>query len=136
MSMEFYDEREVTARKHHRCEYCHGEIKQGERYKVEKGKFYGDFFSRACCSSCLPHASAFWESVDNECGHIQSDFCEFLAECPNLTGGYWPDTFGEVPDTWNKGYQAGCPSPVCPEDYNDPCTQDECHKGGKSWEKQ
>lgn len=87
--MELYDERDVIkARKEHVCEYCLRKIKPGERYRVEKGKFDGDFFSRACCSDCMPHTNKFWRWTDYECGDIYDAFCEYLAQNPFIAHGY------------------------------------------------
>lgn len=101
MSMELYDEKEVKARTEHICVYCGGKINKGDTCRLEKGKFYGEFFSRHCCSLCMPHTAYFWDAVDNESGDIREDFCEFCASCPQTTKGYWPKTFGSVPERWN-----------------------------------
>lgn len=52
MSMEFYSEAKVTARKEHVCEMCGGKILPGEVYYRENGKWEGEFFSRALHVQC------------------------------------------------------------------------------------
>ena len=52
MSMEFYSEAMVKARKRHVCEMCGKDIQPGELYYRENGKWEGDFFSRALHVQC------------------------------------------------------------------------------------
>ena len=50
--LEFMSSSSPIARKSHRCEACGGEIKPGEQYIRESGKWEGAFFTRAWCQSC------------------------------------------------------------------------------------
>lgn len=45
MSYEFFNVREVTARKQHICEHCRKPIEVGERHHYAAGKWEGDFTS-------------------------------------------------------------------------------------------
>ena len=40
---DFNEQRIVTARKVHNCEFCKKQIQPGERYSYESGAFEGDF---------------------------------------------------------------------------------------------
>ena len=49
MSLEFYNNTKISkSRKEHTCNLCLGEIKVGDAYRRESGKFDGEFFD-----SCL-----------------------------------------------------------------------------------
>lgn len=108
--MEFYNESHPRARKVHKCEACRREIKPGEVYCRQTGKWEGDFFSRAWCSDCelvmeyyfnrLSSESEFdYDDVEYalqeafcygcEHGQRQKDDCErkSLWHCPTILQG-------------------------------------------------
>ncbi len=62
--VEFYDTRTAKARKVHRCHECHRDINPGEIYRIDAGKFDGDFFTYKTC----PHCSVAIEWLNRECG--------------------------------------------------------------------
>ena len=104
--MEFFTERHVTARKTHRCEACGGEIRPGETYCRQTGKWEGDFFSRAWCAHCEAVMNYYFDFLATEqeftydgvrddvsdrfcyeCEHgpRQEDDCsESVWSCPNI----------------------------------------------------
>ena len=50
---DFNEQRIVTARKVHNCEFCKKQIQPGERYSYESGAFEGDFYTRKLCPECF-----------------------------------------------------------------------------------
>lgn len=109
MGMEFYNEKWATATKQHNCECCGKEIKIGERYHKESGKYDGEFFSRALCSNCAEIEADYCANIDNEflwdeiidyardtfcvnCQHKEKDEdgdCDYLlGECPYIKEHY------------------------------------------------
>lgn len=52
MSLSFYSESHVTARKDHVCHICRLTIKRGEKYSRESGKWEDEFFDRCTCPVC------------------------------------------------------------------------------------
>jgi hypothetical protein len=73
--VEFFNYREVTARKPHRCCECGNEIAVGEKHRVAAYKFEGEFHSDRTCSPCLEAAGefgyqmlggCFWEMLHDE----------------------------------------------------------------------
>ncbi len=84
--MEFYDERSLTAKKQHTCELCGQEIKPGERYFRETGKWCGEFFSRALHEHCHFMEVEYCAEVDNE--FTWTEIMEYVADvycrkCPH-----------------------------------------------------
>jgi hypothetical protein len=57
--VEFWNRREVTARKPHRCTECKCEIAIGERHEVVAYKFEGEFKSDRVCLPCREAATEF-----------------------------------------------------------------------------
>lgn len=76
--MEFYSERQVTARKPHVCEMCGGKIVPGEAYYRENGKWEGDFFSRALHTHCHLMEMEYCCEVDNE--FSWDDIADYIAD--------------------------------------------------------
>lgn len=80
--MEFYSERCYKAKKEHQCEMCGGKIMPGELYFQEKGKWCGDFFSRALHVQCHMLEIAYCTEVDNEFSwdaiyeYAQDEYCD------------------------------------------------------------
>ena len=81
MSMEFYSEEKVKAKKEHTCEMCGGKIKPGDTYYRENGKWCGDFFSRALHVQCHLMEEDYccevdcefsWDSIQD---YIQDEYC-------------------------------------------------------------
>lgn len=81
MSMEFYTEMEVKARKPHRCHICGDEIPIGAMYSRESGKYDGEFFDRCTCNDCYTHRNEYCSEVDNEydvwaiSDYLQEEYC-------------------------------------------------------------
>ena len=50
---EFIAEVDRVARKTHRCCECRREIQRGEQYRVESGKWDGEFCTYKTCADCL-----------------------------------------------------------------------------------
>ena len=100
MGMEFYNETKHTAKKEHICEMCGRKIQVGEKYYQEKGKFYGEFFSRFMHTHCHNMEAEFCLEIDNEfswdqiteyiqdnycsvCEH-NDDCCVYVTDCPKI----------------------------------------------------
>ena len=81
MSMEFYTEKMVKARKQHRCHICGCEISIGEVYSRESGKYDGAFFDRCTCGDCYNHRDEYCSEVEPEyddwaiCDYLQEAYC-------------------------------------------------------------
>lgn len=67
MTWDFFNRREVTARKAHQCVHCGKEIAVGARYQYCAGRFDGDFQAYAEHSECFDawlalqkHRDAHW----------------------------------------------------------------------------
>lgn len=90
--MDFYNQKYVRARKHHKCEFCEKEIVPGEIYSYESGKYDGDFFVRKLCLTCFNILDSFMKDVnddefqwdwiqewlsDNFCNDKCKDTCEY-----------------------------------------------------------
>jgi hypothetical protein len=82
----FYDEKEVTARKLHKCCECHRPITPGTRYQKASGKWDGDFHSYYTCLDCwniregLRCESGFlfgqlWEQITENFAELKSTAC-------------------------------------------------------------
>lgn len=56
---DFNEQRIVTARKVHKCEFCKKQIQPGERYSYESGVFEGDFYTRKLCPECFDMLDTF-----------------------------------------------------------------------------
>ena len=50
--VEFFNERQHTAKKEHICALCRQKIKSGENYYRQSGKIDGDFFDNCLHKSC------------------------------------------------------------------------------------
>ena len=66
MSCELYENKIVTARKDHRCEFCRKKIAKGEKYSREKGLYDNEFFERILCIPCNKMLDEFVSEVDSE----------------------------------------------------------------------
>lgn len=64
--MEFYNQKNVKARKLHYCEFCGKTIGAGEVYSCETGKYDGDFFTRKLCLPCSNMLDAFCRENGDE----------------------------------------------------------------------
>ena len=103
MSMEFYTEKWVKARKVHICHICGDEIPTGTVYSRESGKFDGDFFDCCTCEDCYRHRNEYCAQIEPEYGdlsisyYLQEEYClkicndeerancmENLWHCPKL----------------------------------------------------
>lgn len=91
---EFYDRREPTARKEHRCAECGGRILPGERYERVSGKWDGDFSQFKTCCRCTSLRD--WVKAHVPCfcwahGNIREDALEtaraYAHEAPGLLFG-------------------------------------------------
>ena len=71
---DFFNQKYVTAKKIHKCEFCGKEIQPGERYSYENGVFEGDFFTRKLCPECNSMLNRFCE--ENEYGEFSWDWIE------------------------------------------------------------
>ena len=78
MSMEFYTEQKVKARKTHRCHICGDDIPIGTFYSRESGKYDGAFFDRCTCNDCYMHRKEYCSEVDNE--YDGQDIYYYLAD--------------------------------------------------------
>ena len=58
----FYDERQRTARKPHKCYECDGPIAVGTRYHAVTGKWDGEIASYRFCEPCWEITGEFSES--------------------------------------------------------------------------
>lgn len=61
---DFNEQRIVTARKVHNCEFCKKQIQPGERYSYESGAFEGDFYTRKLCLNVLICLIRFAKRMD------------------------------------------------------------------------
>lgn len=52
MSNSFQSQTSTTARKHHRCDFCHGWIAPGGQYQRKAGKWDGDFYTAKAHLDC------------------------------------------------------------------------------------
>ena len=81
MSMEFYTEQEVKARKTHRCHICGDVISIGTMYSRESGKYDGAFFDRCTCKDCYRHRNEYCAEVEDEydswciSDYLQEEYC-------------------------------------------------------------
>lgn len=107
--MEFYEESKHKSQKERICELCGHVINVGDYYYAERGKFYGEFFSRALHVHCHNMEREYCEEVDNEFSwdaitdYIQEKYCNkcehaacnddredwtecdfYVTECPKL----------------------------------------------------
>lgn len=62
---EFYRQREVKARKLHRCHECGCDIRAGEHYEAFTGKWDGIILKYSTCARCL--AFRRWYSANRPC---------------------------------------------------------------------
>ena len=82
-SPEFYNSRDVIARKNHKCTECGEEIKVGESYEYVFGKWGGVTSTSKTCPDCLDLRFAL-ETTPCYClvhGSLLEDFSETLSEC-------------------------------------------------------
>ena len=82
-----------TALKEHRCSYCHGIIRPGERYEYSVNKFDGDIYEWKSHEKCAFIAGEIWdyadpdEGMDSDCFYEAcSDVCRTFV-CPDC--GKW-----------------------------------------------
>jgi len=85
--MEFWREQTLKARKPHKCEMCGGEIKPGEKYNRELGKFDGAFFTRALHIRCAEFEADFCSY--GECEFMWDEIYDFIVDkncrvCPHF----------------------------------------------------
>ena len=78
-----------TARKEHRCNYCGGIIRPGERYEYSVNKFDGDIYEWKSHEKCTFIAGEIWDyadpddGMDSDCFHEAcSDVCRTFV-CPD-----------------------------------------------------
>ena len=89
--MEFYTDRIVKARKVHKCELCGQNIKVGEKYHRQSGKYEGEFFDRCHHMTCDKIIASYCsENNENEydddhiidwLGNIYCYDCEKEEDC-------------------------------------------------------
>ena len=80
---EFYNSRDVTARKNHGCSECGSDIQAGEIYENVFGKWGGQTTTYKTCPDCLDLRFAL-ETTPCYClvhGSLLEDFSETLGEC-------------------------------------------------------
>lgn len=82
-----------TALKEHRCNYCDGIIRPGERYEYSVNKFDGDIYEWKSHEKCAFIAGEIWdyadpdEGMDSDCFYEAcSDVCRTFI-CPDC--GKW-----------------------------------------------
>ncbi len=63
--MEFYRQEERVSQKERVCEMCGKPIHAGEKYSVEVGKYFGDFFQRFLHLECRDVIGEFCRSIDD-----------------------------------------------------------------------
>lgn len=71
---DFFNQKNVKARKIHKCEFCEKKIQKGETYSYESGVFDGDFFSRKLCLECNNMLTQFCK--ENGYGEFSWDWIE------------------------------------------------------------
>ena len=97
MSCELYENKIVTARKDHWCEFCRKKIAKGEKYSREKGLYDNEFFERILCIPCNKMLDEFVSEVDSEFDwpeirdYLQDEHC---TKCPH----YWADDCDDSPE--------------------------------------
>lgn len=64
--MDFYNQKNVKAKKTHECEFCGRKIIPGETYSYECGKFDGEFFVRKLCTVCANMLTKFINETKEE----------------------------------------------------------------------
>jgi hypothetical protein len=64
--MEFFSSTMHKARKPHKCEACGKTIQPGDTYRMENGKWEGDFFTRAWCEDCCNIMDYFFDFLASE----------------------------------------------------------------------
>lgn len=74
-----WSEREVTARKAHRCDSCDAAILAGERYLRHFSAYDGSVVSEKLCAACDKDRDLFGDAHDGY--PIPSYFQEMLQEC-------------------------------------------------------
>ena len=68
MSLEFYNNTKISkSRKEHTCDLCRGEIKVGNAYRRESGKFDGEFFDNCLHTHCNNMIQWFIKKSENTC---------------------------------------------------------------------
>lgn len=72
--MDFFNQKNVKAKKLHECEFCGKEIVPGETYSYESGKWDGEFFVRKLCIPCYNMLYQFIQ--DTEDGEFQWDWVQ------------------------------------------------------------
>ena len=127
--MEFWRESDNRAKKPHKCELCNGNIKIGEIYHRETGKFDGEFFSRTLHIRCANFEADYcsygeyewndWSDISyfiedancRSCPHFNNDDDECqnnydIYNCPLLTEKYDVE-IGEIYDKTDKKQRQG-----------------------------
>ena len=82
-SPEFYNQKEVVAKKQHTCNECDSNIKVGETYENVFGKWNGQITTYKTCGDCLNLRFAL-ETTSCYClihGSLIEDFQESIREC-------------------------------------------------------
>lgn len=87
---EFYDRREPTARKEHRCQECGGRILPGETYERVSGKWDGQFSQFKTCCRCTDLRE--WVKAHVPCfcwahGNVREDALETAREYSHQAPG-------------------------------------------------
>ena len=80
---EFYNAKDVVARKQHKCSECGEDIKAGETYEYLFGKWGGETTTYKTCSDCLNLRFALG-TTPCYClvhGSLLEDFSETINEC-------------------------------------------------------
>lgn len=77
-----YSEREVRARKQHRCCECRVSIKPGDTYNRADGLWDGSFHVLKTCPPCAEARSWLWDrlSRSDECGPAFGDLYQYLTD--------------------------------------------------------
>ena len=84
---DFNEQRIVTARKVHNCEFCKKQIQPGERYSYGSGAFEGDFYTRKLCPECFDMLDTFCK--ENGYGEFSWDWVTdwlhdlYCHDCPS-----------------------------------------------------
>jgi hypothetical protein len=90
MSLDFYSERTLKAKKQHTCMLCRDEIIIGETYSRQSGKYYGEFFDRCMHIHCNNMVKTYvYEQGEDEfdeegvINFIQETHCLYCEEVDN-----------------------------------------------------
>lgn len=80
MSADFYSEKNVRDRKHHKCEVCGSVIEPGAKYIRKAGVYEGNFWNTVECEECQPIISEFLGTSYGEDGYCTDSIGEWWAE--------------------------------------------------------